>query len=91
MSRDQHLDNFIWFTGPGGLSWPLPGLLEQSVEEFARGFDAGVTGALIWLQQVGPLPPLLHSPIFLLNSRTEYDGLAASHLGVLFTGLDQKS
>ena len=42
----------IYNAGPGGVSWPPPGLLETPPDVFARGFDAGCVGALLWAQQV---------------------------------------
>ena len=41
----------IYNAGPG-MKYPPPPLLETKVEDFARSFDAGVVGALSWLQQV---------------------------------------
>ena len=48
----QHPEVLIYNAGPGGTTWPPPSLLDISVDAFSKGFDSGVTGALIWLQQV---------------------------------------
>ena len=46
----------IYNAGPGGVSWPPPGLLETSPDSFAHGFEAGCVGALLWAQQVSGMP-----------------------------------
>lgn len=47
-----HPEVLIYNAGPGGYSWPPPAALDISPEAFSRGFDAGVTGPLVWAQQV---------------------------------------
>ncbi|CAL8471258.1 g10800 [Coccomyxa elongata] len=44
----------VYNAGPGGFTWPPPAALDISPEAFSRGFDSGVTGALVWAQQVLP-------------------------------------
>lgn len=48
----------VYNAGPGGFTWPPPAALDISPEAFTRGFDSGVTGALVWAQQV-----LMHCPV----------------------------
>lgn len=42
----------VYNAGPGHFVWPPPPLLEIPVDAFGKTFDAGVTGALAWIQQV---------------------------------------
>ena len=42
----------VYNAGPGGYGWPPPAALDISPEAFSRSFDSGVTGALVWAQQV---------------------------------------
>ena len=41
----------VYNAGPG-MKWPPPGILDLDPAVFSRAFDAGVTGALVWAQQV---------------------------------------
>lgn len=43
----------IYNAGPGMMSWPPPTIMDIPPEVFSRAFDSGVTGALVWAQQVG--------------------------------------
>lgn len=42
----------VYNAGPGGFTYPPPAALDISPEAFSRSFDSGVTGALVWAQQV---------------------------------------
>lgn len=42
----------IYNAGPGGFQWPPPSILDTPADKFAKGFDNGVTGALLWIQEV---------------------------------------
>ncbi|KAK9918745.1 hypothetical protein WJX75_006512 [Coccomyxa subellipsoidea] len=48
----------VYNAGPG-ITWPPPAALDIDPEVFSRSFDAGVTGALVWSQQV--LPAMLQA------------------------------
>ena len=41
----------VYNAGPG-ITWPPPAALDINPEVFSRSFDACVTGALVWSQQV---------------------------------------
>jgi NAD(P)-dependent dehydrogenase (short-subunit alcohol dehydrogenase family) len=41
----------VYNAGPG-ITWPPPAALDIDPEVFSRSFDAGVTCALVWSQQV---------------------------------------
>ena len=51
----------VYNAGPG-MKWPPPGILDLDPAVFSRAFDAGVTGALVWAQQVRCLPQLQSTP-----------------------------
>ena len=42
----------VYNAGPGNMSWPPPGVLDTDPAAFQGAFAAGVTGGLIWAQQV---------------------------------------
>eukprot|EP00884_Botryococcus_braunii_P005431 jgi/Botrbrau1/1488/Bobra.178_3s0043.1 len=44
----------VYNAGPAGMGWPPPGFLDVDPEIFARSFDSGVTGAMVWSQLVLP-------------------------------------
>ena len=47
-----HPEVLVYNAGPGGFQWPPPSILDTPADKFAKGFDNGVTGALLWIQQV---------------------------------------
>ena len=47
-----HPEVLVYNAGPGGFQWPPPSILDIPADKFAKGFDNGVTGALLWIQQV---------------------------------------
>ena len=51
----------VYNAGPG-MKWPPPGILDLDLAVFSRAFDAGVTGALVWAQQVRRLLQLQGTP-----------------------------
>ena len=51
----------VYNAGPG-MKWPPPGILDLDPTVFSRAFDAGVTGALVWAQQVRCLSQLQSMP-----------------------------
>ena len=50
-----HPEVLIYNAGPGGFQWPPPSILDTPADKFAKGFDNGVTGALLWIQEVSCL------------------------------------
>lgn len=42
----------VYNAGPQMKAWPPPAILDIDPEAFQDGFAAGVTGALVWSQQV---------------------------------------
>ena len=51
----------VYNAGPG-MKWPPPGILDLDPTVFSRAFAAGVTGALVWAQQVRCLSQLQSMP-----------------------------
>ena len=61
VDRLGHPEVLVYNAGPGGFAWPPPSILDTPADKFAQGFNAGVTGALLWIQQVRRLLPCVAS------------------------------